>query len=57
MDAPGRGSPEQDAAAIEHMKRAAAEWLAVLDSPESRAAYLDRWVFDECGYERKQLSE
>ncbi|WP_141714763.1 hypothetical protein [Micromonospora mirobrigensis] len=52
MDAPGRGAPEQDAAAVRHMKQAAAEWLTVVDSPEDRAAYLDRWVHDECGYER-----
>lgn len=50
MDAPGRGSPEQDEAAVRHMKRAAAEWLTVVDSPKDRAAYLDRWVHDECGY-------
>ena len=53
MDAPGRGSPEQDDAAVRHMKRAAAEWLTVVDSPTDRAAYLDRWVHDECGYQRK----
>ncbi|MEU5964304.1 hypothetical protein ABZ777_24130 [Micromonospora parva] len=53
MDAPGRGSPEQDAAAVRHMKQAAAEWLTVVESPEDRTTYLDRWVHDECGYERK----
>lgn len=53
MDAPGRGSPEQDASAVGHMKRAAAEWLAVVDAPKVRAAYCDRWVHEECGYERK----
>jgi hypothetical protein len=53
MDAPGRGSPEQDVAAVRDMKRAAAEWLAVVGEPEPRSAYLDRWVHDECGYERK----
>jgi len=52
MDAPGRGSPEQDAAAVRHMKQAAAEWLEVVDSPRDRTAYLVRWVHDECGYER-----
>ena len=35
MDAPGRGSPEQDAAAVRHMKQAAAEWLTVVDSPQN----------------------
>ncbi len=53
MDAPGRGSPEQDDAAVRHMKQAAAEWLTVVDVPKDRVAYLDRWVHDECGYERK----
>jgi len=52
MDAPGRGSPEQDAAAVRHMKQAAAEWLTVVESPEDRVTYLDRWVHDECGYRR-----
>ncbi|MFI7080445.1 hypothetical protein ACIBO1_24380 [Micromonospora sp. NPDC049903] len=52
MDAPGRGSPEQDAAAVRHMKQAAVEWLAVVDSPVDRATYLDRWVHEECGYRR-----
>lgn len=53
MDAPGRGSPEQDAEAVRDMKRAAAEWLAVIETPADRAAYCDRWVHEECGYERK----
>ncbi|MBQ0905283.1 hypothetical protein [Micromonospora sp. U21] len=52
MDAPGRGSPDQDAAAVRHMKQAAAEWLAVVYSRVDRAAYLDHWVHDECGYQR-----
>ncbi|MFI7605468.1 hypothetical protein ACIBTV_10110 [Micromonospora sp. NPDC049366] len=54
MDAPGRGSPEQDAAAVRRMKQAAAEWLTVVDSPEGRTAYLDRWVHEECGYARRE---
>ncbi len=54
MDAPGRGSPEQDAAAVRDMKRAAAEWLTVVNAPDGRAAYCDRWVHEECGYERKR---
>jgi hypothetical protein len=33
VDAPGRGSPEQDAAALAHMKRAAVEWLDDSRSP------------------------
>ncbi len=57
MDAPGRGSPEQDAAAVAHLRRAAAEWLAVVDAPQGRAAYCDRWVHEECGYERKKPTQ
>jgi hypothetical protein len=52
-DAPGRASAEQDAAAVQHMKQAATEWLSVADSLDERSAYLDRWVYEECGYERK----
>ncbi|MFC6567094.1 hypothetical protein [Actinoplanes utahensis] len=52
MDAPGRGSAEQDVQAVRHMKQAAAEWLGVMNSPDDRAAYLDFWVHDECGYSR-----
>ena len=53
MDAPGTGSPEQDAAAVRRMKKAAGEWLAVVNSPADRAAYCDRWVYEECGYRRQ----
>jgi hypothetical protein len=52
MDAPGTGSPEQDAAAVRQMKRASIEWLDVVLSPDRRASYLDHWVHDECGYAR-----
>lgn len=54
MDAPGRGSPEEDGTAVRDMKRAAAEWSVAVDTPEDRAAYCERWVHDECGYERKR---
>ena len=52
MDAPGRGSPKQDEATVRHMKEAASEWLTALGSPSDRASYCDRWVHEECGYER-----
>jgi hypothetical protein len=52
MDAPGRESPDQDAAAVRHMRQAATEWLAVVGVPENRAAYCDRWVYEESGYAR-----
>jgi hypothetical protein len=57
MDAPGRGLPEQDAEAVRDMKRAAGEWLSVVDSPADRTAYCDRWVHQECGYERKRPNQ
>ncbi len=46
--------PEGSAQAEATMVRAAEEWLS-LPSTESdaRTAYLDRWVYDELGYERK----
>ena len=39
--------------AYDAMKRAASEWLALPTSDEAeRQAYVDRWVYDECGYTR-----
>jgi hypothetical protein len=45
--------PEESAQAEATMVRAAKEWLSI-PSAESHAriAYLDRWVYDEMGYER-----
>ncbi|MBJ7518749.1 MAG: hypothetical protein JHC84_03535 [Solirubrobacteraceae bacterium] len=34
------------------MRRAAAEWAAVKDDATARAEYLDRWQYEELGYER-----
>lgn len=47
--------PEQRTQAEEVMRRAAREWLS-LDSqdPKARHEYLDRWVYDEMGYEREE---
>ena len=53
MDLPGRESDENAAAATRHMKRAATEWLTVAHLPNDRAAYLDRWLYEECGCERE----
>jgi hypothetical protein len=50
-DAPGRSSGER-AAAVGDMKRAATEWLSLADSSPGRKAFLDRWVYEECGYKR-----
>ena len=34
------------------MRRAAREWLSLLDDGEARREYFDRWLYDEMGYER-----
>ncbi|WP_354700805.1 hypothetical protein DSM112329_01096 [Paraconexibacter sp. AEG42_29] len=34
------------------MRKAADEWLMVKDDPAARAAYLDGWMYDVCGYRR-----
>jgi hypothetical protein len=46
--------PQECAAAEQMMLRASREWLA-LDRRDEKArdAYLDRWVYDELGIERK----
>jgi len=50
VDWPGR-EHEIDAAEAE-IKRAANEWLVVADDPKGRDRYFDRWLYEECGYER-----
>ncbi|MES2072009.1 MAG: hypothetical protein V4488_16755 [Pseudomonadota bacterium] len=41
-------------AAEKAMIRASSEWLALKhDDSSAKAAYLDRWVYEESGYERK----
>jgi hypothetical protein len=46
--------PQEKAEAEKEMLRAAREWLS-LDQSDSiaRKSYLDSWVYDEMGYERK----
>jgi hypothetical protein len=34
------------------MHRAAAEWVEVSRLNKERRGYLDRWVYEECGYDR-----
>jgi len=37
--------------ATDAMHRASSEWLSVAEADHSTVtAYLDRWVYDECGY-------
>lgn len=44
--------PSEEEMAEAAMLRAAREWLAVdIDDDAARKAYLDRWVFEELGYE------
>lgn len=45
--------PDERAMAEAAMVRAAQEWLSLPDVTE-RKAYLDRWVYDEMGYERPE---
>jgi hypothetical protein len=46
--------PQEKPEAEEKMRRAAREWLSLdLKDIKERTAYLDRWVYEEMGYERK----
>lgn len=50
MHAPG--TPDDVTPAVRRMRQAAAEWLEAARTPETVAAYLDRWKYEECGYDR-----
>ena len=52
VDGPGGDQPGAEEAASAEMRRAASEWLDSVSDPAARTAYLDRWVYEECGYER-----
>jgi hypothetical protein len=43
----------EDARTFALMRRAAEEWGPAKDDPTSRAAYLDRWQYEELGYKRR----
>lgn len=45
--------PNERHLAEEEMLRAAREWLDLESDAAGRAAYLDRWVYEELGYARK----
>lgn len=48
--------PEQSEEAELSMRRAAEEWLALdPDNQSERKECLDRWVFEEMGYERDNM--
>ena len=57
IDGPGAGDPEVVAWGMDGLRRAAVEWLALEDEPECRRRYFDRWVYDECGYQRPGAEE
>jgi hypothetical protein len=53
LDGPGADDPAMVAWGLDGMRRAASEWLALdKDDPEALCHYLDRWVYEECGYQR-----
>lgn len=54
VDGPRGGNDGAEDAAAQDMRRAASEWLAVVSDPARRTAYLDRWVYEECGYARTE---
>lgn len=46
--------PAEKSAAEQEMLRAAREWFALPEGDHAaRESYLERWVYDETGYERK----
>jgi hypothetical protein len=45
--------PDERADAAIEMREAASEWLRVKDDTEARAAYLDHWMYEICGYARR----
>ena len=53
IDGPQRDPAATAAWATEAMRRAAREWLAMSHADlTARTEYLDRWVYEECGYAR-----
>jgi hypothetical protein len=53
VDGPGGASPGAEAAAAETMRKAASEWLRAVNQPDRLSEYFDRWVYEECGYPRR----
>lgn len=54
-EARGR-EPDAEAPAPLMMIRAAKEWIAISRDETERERYLDRWMYEECGYERPRKS-
>jgi hypothetical protein len=53
IDGPRGDDPGMRSWAYDGMRRSAAEWLALPEDLPARLAWADRWVYDECGYERR----
>ena len=53
VDGPGGARPGAESAASQKMRRAAEEWLVVVNEPADWTEYFERWVYEECGYPRK----
>jgi hypothetical protein len=49
--------PAEAEQAESSMILAAQEWLSLPETDEAQRAYFDRWLYDECGYERPQHAE
>lgn len=56
VDGPRGREPGAEASASLVMIRAAKEWLAVSRDETERELYLDRWMYEECGYKRQPES-
>jgi hypothetical protein len=52
VDGPRGREPGAEASASLMMIRAAEEWLAISSNETERELYLERWMHEECGYER-----
>lgn len=52
VDGPRGREPGAEASASLVMIRAAKEWLTISRDETERELYLDRWMYEECGYER-----
>ena len=52
VDGPEGARPGAESAAAQKMRRAAEEWLVVVNEPAAWTEYFDRWVYEECGYPR-----
>jgi len=52
IDGPRAAEPGVYEQAITDMRRAATQWLDLRECDEALEPYLDRWLYDICGYRR-----